>query len=430
MPKRTIGHVHETIADRAFENALNSGLVANPVVQGRDYGIDYRVQSFDNNGTPVGGFDVQVKYVPASKTCERSIFGFYRHKLRYNEPSYVAHPISLDHLRHYVDHKASPQPVLYVVANEDELFYHWIDDLHEFYLQWLPQATTKSRTIYFCDIRSFHRRHPEDIYVVLPSQPFYQESVDTFFLHSLAPRGHEWLSRWLGPRTVDSLTNLACCIYLQNSSPRSRVIQEFRVQEFFDFLLVEERQRPWVFILFSHFLGLTAPTEQMRAWAVQEIRCWKNGLRIPAALQILSRTPDEQQFRAVLESLDEHSLHSDLLDYEELFWGTQYHPRTRFLTDYLWAKASFLIRHLERGTWSDSQERLIRAYLNFAYSFEEANVYAVALADALKKRKILPNASYQALLQACALTATARVEEVIRGIWKRDNDIWDEERNG
>ncbi len=418
MPKRHDTHLKETIACRRFEAALSASLVSQPMHQGADYGTDYLVTVFSPEGELRRRFQTQVKYTPspANRKSPRELERLWAALDGYHyidiEPgvAMVRHQLSLEHLSDYTRSIPGTPPVLFVLANQQEFFYFWINDLYECYLRWLPQAARHKGTftIEITNIRSLDRdlRDSSGSQALMPVHEEYALGEPTFLLKPYFGESFGWLGSWFTPQSVDSFSNLGFSLYVQNVSDRTGRLKAFDVLGFWQYLTSVRATVPYALFAFSRFIGLLIPTPDMVNWAASTVAESKSHFDLPVAFQILAGASTKESTDLGLRAITSRMPIRWWFD----FVSTEVGNWMRLLNEYVMGVACFLGCAVVKRRSAEAQRVLIDLLLEFPSNLfpphlDTANPLVSQIAALLEKELLIEDPSYVELKKVCGIVS-------------------------
>ncbi len=418
---RSVESVKERIACNEFLGRLSPDLVPQSIDQGNDFGTDYILKQFDEQGVYVRRFNVQVKYISPSDIGFASDFDAFPWEWHFQglPPDDLflicRHDLSLEHLHRYLDPKISGgTPTLYFLGNEQAVFCCWVNDLYDFYLRWLPRVRRARGTVrvLFHNARSRGRQGYNEgntcEQVAMPRNRDYSKFNDTLTMHAVAP-STRFLDRFFQPGNTDSLCNLGISMFLQNTVSGSRMISDFDVGGFWDHLVEVSVGKPWVFTLLARFIGLLPPIHAMSSWAAQTVLDWNSPYHIPAAFQILSQERSlklvEQPLMNVWSRILNRRWSSDFfkLMTQDMGSGGSWFARHRVNAEFCIALSRFLEQQISVCQNPVAQEALITCFIDHDDPPDDVPYFAKELRSLAKNERFIPDDKRDSLLRYCGI---------------------------
>lgn len=424
---RALSHIKESIACRAFEHALHPNLVPHPTRQGADYGLDYLVNVFGDNGELDRTFAAQIKYADRTAIVRPDLDWWAMNEwlilTRFGLPGPVITRLTLSkqRIREYLDRVKTPADTLLVAANDAQVLSIWLSDLYAYWLRWIHHLLDGdgSLTIVLNSVRGDWRKRQSF------AHPDAETAPETIMLRELDPSSGGWFDGNQRPGTIDSIANVAFTGYVQTRERNMMRGRTVDVAGLWSFLAVEGKNRPIVPLLFGKQLSMLAVTEEMSEWALGAARHWQDPFAIPVAFYILSATANRDHASAALDVLER-------IDSTAQYWAgyfpqqskAGYHADYTYLdNEFACAIARFLASSADRHRSERAQAILVRAFGNFPYSVHPPNFYGWRLAEMAEEKRLREGKSLEQLRRWCHVDGSVNGKALARAI-RETNKRW------
>lgn len=414
-------HTKETIACRRFERAVHEDVILQRIDQGNDYGIDYYANGFDAAGKPARRFNVQVKHLSPDDVLwlsELKNCGTLRQDcdiVDVDSTWAARHKLSLPHVGRYLNPFFSSDPTLYVLANQQDLCYFWVNDIFDYCLRWQPLENHHTTTWYVTNINLADRilevegGHDR----VRPFEPEFSKATPIWTLVSRKV-DDRYFGTWCRPKTMESLSNTGLSAYITYVQNNGRDLANFDVSGFWAFLQEDARERPWIFFPLGQFLGLLKPTAEMSAWARETIQRFSSQFDIPAAFRILGAEASSSAAtfgkKAIQGRLEGSAFWRDYDRIED-----RPHDWQRLTSEYFGALAHFLFTYTEGGD-AEAQDLLFDLFGKHDPSLHVENAFGLRLQALAREKQLHPGESLDTLLRWIKLDHSAEADAIVKGI--------------
>jgi hypothetical protein len=427
---RASSHIKESIACRAFEHALHPNLVPHPTRQGADYGIDYLVNVFGDDGELDRTFAAQIKYADPAAIEPPNLDWWAMNEwlilTRFGLPGprITRLAISKQRIREYLDRVKTPADTLLVAANDTQLLSVWLSDLYTYWLRWIPNVLNGkgSLTLVLNSVRGNWRKRQSF------AHPDAETAPETILLREVDPSSGGWFDGNERAGTIDSIANVAFTAYLQTRDRNTMRGRTIDVGGLWSFLAAEGKNRPIVPLLFGKQLSLLAVTEEMSEWALEIASQWQDPFAIPLAFYILSATANRDHASAALDLLEK-------IDSRAQYWSEYFRQQSKagyeagyaYLdNEFACAIARFLGSTVDRHRSERAQAVLVRAFGNFPYSVQPPNFYGWRLAELAQNKRLVKGRSLEQLRRWCHVDGSVNGEPLMRAV-RETNSRWHHE---